>query len=63
MEIDITSDTEYSLRALFQKKGETAMEKKENRQRIEEQIRAALQLLDGWQLKLIWWIIREMISQ
>ncbi len=39
------------------------MEKKENRQRIEEQIRAALQLLDGWQLKLIWWIIREMISQ
>lgn len=34
-----------------------------NRQKIEDAIRAAMQLLDNWQLKLIWWIIREMISR
>ena len=39
------------------------MERNETRQRIEEAIRAALKLLDGWQLKLIWWIIRELINK
>lgn len=39
------------------------MEKGANRQRIEEAIQAALKQLDGWQLKLIWWIIRELINK
>lgn len=39
------------------------MERNESGRKIEETIRASLQLLDNWQLKLIWWIIREMISR
>ena len=33
----------------------------ENREKIKKAIIAALGLMDGWQLKLIWWIIREII--
>ena len=39
------------------------MNRNEQRQKIEEAIRAALQLLDNWQLKLIWWIVRELIER
>ncbi len=36
---------------------------KGNRQKIEDAIRAALQLLNDGQLQLIWWIIRELIGR
>jgi len=33
-----------------------------NRQKTEDAIRAALQLLSDGQLQLIWWIIRELVK-
>ena len=32
-----------------------------SKEKIKAAIIAALDLLDGWQIKLIWWIIREII--